>query len=149
MAKKKTKAPHSKELDAPTAEDVESGMAYIVDTGARLLNERIHYVDFVAGIGVLDLEALAMYRPDWVQMDAETKCFAQSSGVPLDEYIAYFENHGALVTAISIEDAALFRSAIQNKDFRAINGKWGDALKEKFVVAEPEPKKKKEELSDD
>ena len=118
---------------------------YIIDTGARgIQGKGKGYIKFNNGVGILDLEAMAENRPDWIKADGDD--FIQFAGVKLSIYADYWRDKGTKVTECSSGEAKSFRKAINSGV--APNNKF---LKEPWVTKnveikeEPKPKDKKDE----
>jgi hypothetical protein len=67
-------------------------------------------VVFTNGVGVLDLEAIAIERPDWVEKTEEG--YVQHTGEFLCQYLEFWQKRPkTVVTEISAEEAAAIRAA--------------------------------------
>jgi hypothetical protein len=66
------------------------------------------YVQFYLGVGVLDLDALVLERPDWVKNVGGT--LVQETGVTIGEYVDYWERRLCRVDEITAEKAEEFRA---------------------------------------
>jgi len=113
---------------------------YIIDTGNRQ-----HFGDgkgcltFKRGVAVLDLEAYAEKRFDWVET-INTDTFKQVAGLPLKNYADYWDDLGAKVSKCSKSEAKEVRKAI-NTGKSVVPEKFLSVPWEEVAVKEEEPTK--------
>lgn len=66
------------------------------------------YIQFYEGFGILDLVAIHLERPDWVQLVAGE--YKQVAGETPEQYVDYWRQRGFRVMEITAEEAAEFRA---------------------------------------
>jgi len=71
------------------------------------------YVRFWRGEGVLDLYAVHLEQPDWVQNVGGE--YVQVTGVALSEYVAYWGRRGFKIEKIEAEEAATLRAKFDDE----------------------------------
>jgi hypothetical protein len=101
---------------------------YVIDLGDPGLNDMIKMVKFTGGIGVLDISALKVNRPDWFNRAGE-----QTQGVYLEMYKGFWLGRGAKVTVVLDEEAIKFKLALAA----------GDPLPDRFYRTPPKKESKK------
>ena len=126
---------------------------YIVDTGARKVSGAGKgYIKFRNGVGILDLEAMAESRPDWVK--GEDGEFVQFADAPISAYVDYWKDKGVKITECSESEAKAFRKAINSGKAplnKFLSEPWEALKEEKSVTApspDPDPVPKKDEGED-